>query len=42
MHVGESVGESRKEKQEGEEGAKRKSEIQEGKKDGEAGGRSMR
>ena len=33
---------SRREKQEGEIGAKSRSEIQEGKQDGEAGGRSMR
>ena len=38
----EAVGRSRLEKQEGVIGAKRRSEIQEGKQDGEAGGRSMR
>ena len=38
---GEAVGRSLMEKQEGEIGAKRRSEIQEGKQDGEAGGRSI-
>ena len=42
MQEGEAVGRIRMEKQEGEIGAKRRSEIQEGKQDGEAGGGSMR
>ena len=42
MQEGEAVGRIRMEKQEGEIGAERSSEIQEGKQDGEAGGRSMR
>ena len=40
--AGKAVGRIRMEKQEGEIGAKRRSETQEGKQDGEAGGRSMR
>ena len=39
---GEAVGRSSMEKQEGEIGTKRRSEIQEGKQDGEAGWRSLR
>ena len=42
MQEGEAVERIRMEKQEGEIGAERSSEIQEGKQDGEAGGRSTR
>ena len=40
--AGEAVGRIRMEMQKGKIGAKRRSETQEGKQDGEAGGRSMR